>query len=150
MADAPYIKRYEKGTYDIRILRGQGRFAGQIYVDGTREDVLTHPDLPELEKKIDRYLAADATSAELNASNDELVKARQQVTDLTKTLTESGDSNARAAQLEKELDDASVEIKDLTTKLADANASIDQLKIDLAAAKRVKKTKASTSPSTSS
>lgn len=141
--DTRYIKRYTKGQYDLRFAKDVGKFACQIYVENRREDVLTHDSLTELEAKVERYLAGEAQSGELKSLKDQLVKAREEVASLTKSLTSIGDGNAKAAQLEKELEKLQEKLRENEKKLAQAEADIEQYKNDIDALKSVKKTEKS-------
>lgn len=137
--DNRYIKRYDKGPYEIRIGRDVAKFFAQVYQQGSREDTLTATTLKELESKIDRYLAGEASAGELRAVKDELVKARQEVAALTKSLMEVGDGNAKAAQYEKELEDQDTKLKNYERQIAQLESDVQQYKDDLEAAKSVKK-----------
>lgn len=142
MPDTPYLKRYHKGPYEIRILRDVGKFSAQIYEENSRTDVLTSVTLPGLNAKIDRYLAGEASASELKRLAGELTSAKEEIAALTKSLTEVGDGNAKAAQYEKELEDVDLKLTALRKELAQAESDRDQYKEELAAAKSVKKTPA--------
>lgn len=133
--DNRYIKRYNKGPYEIRIGRDVGRFFAQIYTENVREDVLTASTPAKLDEKVRRYLAGGESAAELESLKSQLVASREEIAAMTKTLTSMGDGNAKAAQYEKELEDQDAKIKGYEKQIAKLEDDVDRLKSQLDAVK---------------
>lgn len=133
--DNQYMKVYNKGQYEIRIGRDVKKFFAAIYVQGRREDTLTHHSPDGLEKKVDRYLSGAASENELESVKQELDKARKENAALTKSLTEMGDSNAKCAEYERELDEQNKKIEKIEKENAQLRTDVEQYRADLEAAR---------------
>lgn len=129
----PYLARYQRGQYDVRITSDAGKVCAQIYVENKRQDVLTAPTRKLVEEKVDRYLGGETSALKIVAvekANDEL---QRQIKALEDALNKSGDSHAKCAQYERDISKHEEEVEALNREIAQLRTDIEQYRNDLAA-----------------